>query len=136
MRGMKQIAAVLLVLAVCPALASAQTGGDSSRNVGVVTTLAGNATVARVSLAHPQPLRFKDDADRRMVGYISLGPRVGYVAPLSAGRTWEHAPSSESVAELPPFQGPAAPLGGGYVGIEIEFRFALESSGIGSAKPQ
>jgi hypothetical protein len=58
---MKQIAAVLLVLAVCPALASAQTGGDSSRNVGVVTTLAGNATVARVSLAHPQPLRFKDD---------------------------------------------------------------------------
>jgi len=61
MRGMKQIAAVLLVLAVCPALASAQTGGDSSRNVGVVTTLAGNATVARVSLAHPQPLRFKDD---------------------------------------------------------------------------
>jgi len=58
---MKQIVAVLLVLAVCPALASAQTGGDSSRNVGVVTTLAGNATVARVSLAHPQPLRFKDD---------------------------------------------------------------------------
>jgi hypothetical protein len=61
MRGMNQIVAVLLVLAVCPALASAQTGGDSSRNVGVVTTLAGNATVARVSLAHPQPLRFKDD---------------------------------------------------------------------------
>ena len=61
MRGMKQIVAVLLVLAVCPTLASAQTGGDSSRNVGVVTTLAGNATVARVSLAHPQPLRFKDD---------------------------------------------------------------------------
>ena len=48
MRGMKRIVAVLLGLAVCPALASAQTGGDSSRNVGVVTTLAGNATVARV----------------------------------------------------------------------------------------
>ena len=61
MRGMKQIVAILLGLAVWPALASAQTGGDSSRNVGIVTTLTGNATVARVSLANPQPLRFKDD---------------------------------------------------------------------------
>jgi FecR-like protein len=61
MRGMKRTVAVLLGLAVCPALASAQIGADSSRNVGVVTTLAGNATVARVSLASPQPLRFKDD---------------------------------------------------------------------------
>jgi hypothetical protein len=61
MRGMKHFAAVLVVLAVCPALAPAQTGDDSSRNVGAVTTLTGTATVARVSLAHPQPLRFKDD---------------------------------------------------------------------------
>ena len=79
-------------------------------------------------------LRSKDEANGGMLGYISLGPRAGYVLPLSAGRTWEQAPSSERLAELPPFQGPAAPLGGGYAGIEIEFRFAVESWPTGRAK--
>jgi hypothetical protein len=44
-------------LALLPAPALAQ--GPS--NVGVVTTLTGQATVARVSLPQPLPLRFKDD---------------------------------------------------------------------------
>lgn len=42
------------LLALMPGVASAQAAQ------GIVTTLSGRATVARPSLAHPQPLRFKD----------------------------------------------------------------------------
>jgi hypothetical protein len=42
------------LLALMPGVAFAQTAQ------GIVTTLSGRATVARPSLAHPQPLRFKD----------------------------------------------------------------------------
>ncbi len=47
----------LLLLALVPASALA----ESPTNVGVVTTLTGQATVARASLPQPLPLRFKDD---------------------------------------------------------------------------
>ncbi len=47
----------LLLLALCPAPAPAQ----SAAGVGVVTTLSGQATVARATLSQPLPLRFKDD---------------------------------------------------------------------------
>ena len=50
MERLKRFAPVLLLLAVWPAPALAQTAGEPSRNVGVVTTLAGNATVARAAL--------------------------------------------------------------------------------------
>jgi len=46
-----------LLLALLPASALA----ESPTNVGVVTTLTGQATVARASLPQPLPLRFKDD---------------------------------------------------------------------------
>ncbi len=46
-----------LLLALVPASALA----ESPSNVGVVTTLTGQATVARASLSQPLPLRFKDD---------------------------------------------------------------------------
>ncbi|HET8579033.1 MAG TPA: FecR domain-containing protein [Methylomirabilota bacterium] len=49
--------AALLALGLLPASAL----GQSSTSVGVVTTLTGQATVARVSLPQPLPLRFKDD---------------------------------------------------------------------------
>jgi phage gp45-like len=49
------IQALLLALVPTSALA------ESSTNVGVVTTLTGQATVARASLSQPLPLRFKDD---------------------------------------------------------------------------
>jgi hypothetical protein len=61
-----------------------------------------------------------------MGSYLSIGPRVGYTLSLSSGRTWEKGASSDLLADLPPFEGPAAPLGGAYAGIEIQFRFALE----------
>ena len=91
MKRLRRIVAILLVLGACPALASAQTGGD--RNVGVVTTLAGNATVARTSLASPQPLRFKDDvflrdristAERSIVRVLLGGKALVTVRELSA----------------------------------------------------
>jgi hypothetical protein len=52
---------VVLLLAVWPGAALAQTAGDGGRGVGVVTTLAGTVTVARAALPGPQPLQFKDD---------------------------------------------------------------------------
>ena len=96
---LKQVVAVLLVLGVCPVIASAQTGGDSSRNVGVVTTLTGNATVARASLASPQALRFKDDvfvldristAERSIVRVLLGGKALVTVRELSALTITEH----------------------------------------------
>ncbi|HWP73697.1 MAG TPA: FecR domain-containing protein, partial [Methylomirabilota bacterium] len=100
---MKQIVAVLLALGLCPVMASAQTGGDSSRNVGVVTTLAGNATVARASLASPQALRFKDDvfvldristAERSIVRVLLGGKALVTVRELSALTITEHTDRS------------------------------------------
>ena len=92
MKRLKQIVAALLVLGMCPVLASAQTV-DSSRNVGVVTTLAGTATVARASLSSPQALRFKDDvfvldristAERSIVRVLLGGKALVTVRELSA----------------------------------------------------
>ncbi len=49
--------ALLLLLALGPSPAPAQ----SAAGVGIVTTLSGQATVARAALPQPLPLRFKDD---------------------------------------------------------------------------
>jgi hypothetical protein len=57
MRRLARFAPVVLLLAVWPGATLAQTG----RGVGVVTTLAGTVTVARVALPGPRPLHFKDD---------------------------------------------------------------------------
>ena len=57
MRRLARLAPIVLLLAVWPGVALAQTG----RGVGVVTTLAGTVTVARASLPAPLPLHFKDD---------------------------------------------------------------------------
>src|SRR5690348_11032478 len=64
--------AVLLsvsLVAIFPSLASAQ-----ATKAGVVTTLEGNVTVTRVTLA-PQPLKFKDDVfvdDKVVTGEQSI----------------------------------------------------------------
>lgn len=85
MRISQRFASVLFgALALCPLPAWGQAGGDAGRNVGVVTTLAGQATVARAALASPVPLRFKDDVflrDRiataeRSVVRVLLGGRA------------------------------------------------------------
>jgi len=89
----KRFAPVLLLLIVCPALAWAQSAGDTRRNVGVVTTLSGNATVARAALPSPRPLRFKDDvflrdrittAERSIVRVLLGGKALVTVRELSA----------------------------------------------------
>jgi hypothetical protein len=93
MRRSKRFAPVLLLLLVCPALAWAQSTGEPGRNVGVVTTLAGNATVARAALPGPQPLRFKDNvflrdristAERSIVRVLLGGKALVTVRELSA----------------------------------------------------
>jgi hypothetical protein len=93
MRRSKRFGPVLLLLLVCPTLAWAQSAAEPSRNVGVVTTLAGNATVARAALPGPQPLRFKDDvflrdristAERSIVRVLLGGKALVTVRELSA----------------------------------------------------
>jgi hypothetical protein len=93
MRRSKRFAPVLLLLLACPALAWAQSAGERSRNVGVVTTLAGNATVVRAALPDPRPLRFKDDvflrdrittAERSIVRVLLGGKALVTVRELSA----------------------------------------------------
>lgn len=93
MRSSRRFGPVLLLLLVCPALAWAQSAGEPSRNVGVVTTLAGHATVARAALPGPQPLRFKDDvflhdristAERSIVRVLLGGKALVTVRELSA----------------------------------------------------
>lgn len=77
-----------LLLALVPASALA----ESSTNVGVVTTLTGQATVARASLSQPLPLRFKDDvfvqdristAERSIVRVLLGGKALVTVRELS-----------------------------------------------------
>ena len=96
-----------MLLALCPSVAYGQTnpaehpGPDSGvsghnggpRGVGVVTTLAGTATVARATLPSPQPLRFKDDvfvrdristAEKSIVRVLLGGKALVTVRELSA----------------------------------------------------
>ena len=90
---LRRFATVQLLLTVCPALAWGQSTGEANRNVGVVTTLAGNATVARAALPEPRPLRFKDDvflrdristAERSIVRVLLGGKALVTVRELSA----------------------------------------------------
>jgi FecR-like protein len=93
MRRSKRFTPVLLLLALCPALAWAQSSGNTGRDVGVVTTLAGHVTVARAALPTPQPLRFKDGvflrdristAERSIVRVLLGGKALVTVRELSA----------------------------------------------------
>lgn len=88
------------LLMLWPALGSAQTADESARGVGVVTTLAGRATVARAALAEPQPLRFKDDvfvrdriatAEKSIVRVLLGGKALVTVRELSALTITEEA---------------------------------------------
>lgn len=89
----RSVPIMLLLLAASPALASAQTAVEPGRGVGVVTTLAGTATVARAALPSPQPLRFKDDvfvrdristAEKSIVRVLLGGKALVTVRELSA----------------------------------------------------
>ena len=94
MTSASRFASVLFgALALCPLAARAQTGSDAGRNVGVVTTLAGQATVARAALPSPVALRFKDDvflrdriatAERSVVRVLLGGKALVTVRELSA----------------------------------------------------
>ena len=61
MRRVMRAVVPALLLAFWPGPVPAQTGSEPARGVGVVTTLAGTATVARAALPAPRPLSFKDD---------------------------------------------------------------------------
>ena len=92
---------MLWLLLMCwPALGWAQTAPETARGVGVVTTLAGRATVARAALAEPQPLRFKDDvfvrdriatAEKSIVRVLLGGKALVTVRELSALTITEEA---------------------------------------------
>ncbi len=84
---------MLMLLMLAPTPGWAQIAEESARGVGVVTTLAGRATVARAALAEPQPLQFKDDvfvrdriatAEKSIVRVLLGGKALVTVRELSA----------------------------------------------------
>ena len=88
------------LLMLWPALGWAETAEEGARGVGVVTTLAGRATVARAALVEPQPLRFKDDvfvrdriatAEKSIVRVLLGGKALVTVRELSALTITEEA---------------------------------------------
>lgn len=76
-----------------------------------------------LSFALNVKLSFDRSKDTAMAGHLSIGPKLGYTLPLVSTRTWEKTSSSELKAELPAFEGPVAPLGGLYAGLEAQVRF-------------
>lgn len=95
--------------------------GASSVGLDVGLSFAGNLRLA-----------LEERSTGSMVAYLSIGPRVGYTLPLSSGQTWTTI-SSVLKTDIPPFEGPSAPLGGAYAGIEIQLRFAAEVPSAGSS---
>jgi len=95
-----RLALVLLLLLLWPVVACAQSTVESTRGAGVVTTLAGHATVARATRTDPQPLRFKDDvfardriatAEKSIVRVLLGGKALVTVRELSALTITEEA---------------------------------------------
>jgi hypothetical protein len=100
MNRLSRFAPVFPLLMLWPALGWAQAAEEGARGVGVVTTLAGRATVARAALAEPQPLRFKDDvfvrdriatAEKSIVRVLLGGKALVTVRELSALTITEEA---------------------------------------------
>lgn len=92
--------APVFLLMLWPALGWAQTTPENARGVGVVTTLAGRATVARAALAEPKALQFKDDvfvrdriatAEKSIVRVLLGGKALVTVRELSALTITEEA---------------------------------------------
>jgi hypothetical protein len=94
MRGlMRRLTPAILALALWPGAVAAQSGAESPRGVGVVTTLAGTVTVARTALPAPRPLQFKDDvfvrdhiatAEKSLVRVLLGGKALVTVRELSS----------------------------------------------------
>jgi hypothetical protein len=99
-------------------------------NPGRETCLEASAFGLSVGLAFAANLRFTGESHPKagwLGGYVSLGPRIAYTLAIPRTRTWDKGPSSDLVAEVPAFEGPAAPLGGLYAGLELQLRLALET---------
>lgn len=64
-------------------------------------------------------------AGEHVLGFLGLGPRFAFTVPLTFTRTWSSR-SADAIGDLPPFEGPLAPLGGAYVGLTVVFRGGLE----------
>ena len=58
---------------------------------------------------------------------LSVGPRLSYTLPLSTSRTWGEKSPTDHRKALPSFEGPIAPFGEAYAGIELQFRFTSET---------
>lgn len=99
-------------------------------NPGRETCLESSAFGLSAGFAFAANLRFNGESDPKvgwLGGYLSLGPRIAYTLAIPRSRTWETGPSSDLAAEVPAFEGPIAPLGGLYAGLELQLRFSLEN---------
>lgn len=69
-----------------------------------------------------RPLLVRGEPVSRM--YPSLGLKLGYSLRLSDAGAWSTQPDADHPLVLPAFQGPVAPVGGAYVGLEARFALA------------
>lgn len=77
----------------------------------------------------PFPIGSGGVDSQRLVGWLGVGPRFAFTIPLGFTRRWEAIGEGDSPIALPPFDGPVAPLGGAYVGVDVVFRGGLERFG-------
>ena len=110
------------------------------RNPGRKTCLDATSVGADVGFSPAWNFRFpvdKTKGDKKKgdtLGiYLSVGPRVGYTLPFSRTRTWGEKNATDHRKEFRPFQGPIAPLGEAYAGIELQFHFVAETLDTGSS---
>lgn len=96
------------------------------RNPGRDTCLQASTAGLDVGLTLAWNFRLASTEGDELSTYLSVGPRVGFGMPLSSVRTWTHSSSFNSVVALPPIQGPVAPIGGAYAGVEVQIRFGME----------
>lgn len=103
-------------------------------NPGRETCLGASAVGADIGFSPAWNFRFPFDKKKgdKIKGdilgiYLSVGPRVGYTLPFSSPRTWGEKNPTEHRKQLQPFQGPIAPLGEAYAGIELQFHFVAET---------
>jgi len=98
-------------------------------NPGRKTCLDASAVGADVGLSSAWNFEFPFDKMKGggMSLYLSVGPRVSYTLPLSSTRTWGEKNPTDHRPAFQPFEGPLAPLGETYVGLELQVRLVVQA---------
>ena len=100
-------------------------------NPGGGTCLDAQSSVFDVGLTWPWVYTFRasnEHGDLAERSTLSIGPKLVYSFGLAGGRTWTTEPEGDSSPLLRRFSGPDAPIGGAYVGLELQYTFGVVRS--------